>query len=145
MKTGRPSSNPAQSKYNRERPPINPPKLLTLNERKTWRAIQQQNPHLRRRHWEPVLVELCKAVERCRKMEAVLESEGYFVPTKDGVPKSHPANTILKNNGDLVAKFVSGLGLTPASRRTVVEKGQDASELDPPKTPEVLKRKLHLA
>ena len=58
----------------------------------------------------------CVAVADIRKMQAVLDDEGDFVTSKDGVPRPHPAHRIRRDAMTAARQLGAELGLTPVSR-----------------------------
>lgn len=52
-------------------------------------------------------------VAECRK---ALAADGFFVKTKAGEPKPHPAAGMLAKHQELVTRLGAELGLTPAAR-----------------------------
>ena len=67
-------------------------------------------------------------VAECRK---ALAADGFFVKTKTGEPKPHPAAGMLSKHTEIVARLGAELGLTPAARsRKALQGPQEQSDED---------------
>lgn len=62
-------------------------------------------------------------VAECRK---ALAKDGFFIRTKTGEPKPHPAAGMLSKHVEIVARLGAELGLTPAARSRKALQGPEA-------------------
>jgi P27 family predicted phage terminase small subunit len=67
------------------------------------------------------------AVSECRK---ALAKDGFFVKTKTGEPKPHPAAGMLSKHVEIVARLGAELGLTPAARSRKALQGPETATDD---------------
>lgn len=66
-------------------------------------------------------------VAECRK---ALATDGFFVKTKGGEPKPHPAAGMLSKHVEIVARLGAELGLTPAARSRKALQGPETGADD---------------
>lgn len=66
-------------------------------------------------------------VAECRK---ALGQDGFFVKTKTGEPKPHPAAGMLSKHVEIVARLAAELGLTPAARSRKALQGPETAADD---------------
>ena len=58
----------------------------------------------------------CSALANVRACTTIIEEQGRFIVNKDGIPRAHPALSILQKQQELANRFAAEFGLTPSSR-----------------------------
>lgn len=73
----------------------------------------------------------CAALENIRICSDELAKHGRFIKNKDGIPRAHPALSVLQKQQELANRFATEFALTPASRdRRGFGGGESASKPD---------------
>ena len=64
----------------------------------------------------PVVEVYCTTIWQVRKCREAIELDGTFVKGQNGVPKAHPASTMMQKAQETATRLAVELGLTPSAR-----------------------------
>lgn len=133
MAKGGPPGSLYNDKLVSDKPIMNPPKILDVEERKVWRTVLGHSPHLNHDCYRDLLVMYCQASVAYDKYTAMLEIQGPMTGFKGGDPDivyhdrggaRNPLIDVREKERKAMIELSIKLSLTHQTRKRHVTKGE---------------------
>ena len=101
--------------------PMRPPTILTTAQKKIWKDVLNESPHINTIEYKELLVVYVKSYDSFVKYSAALEKEGPVL-IENGIKKKNPLVDIVNGQAAKMASLSTKLSLTYRSRKQDVGK-----------------------
>ena len=129
----RPTTNLARDLVEAEKSSIKAPTKSTRLQRKTWRHILENNPHLNDEAYREQLTLYVWSYANFIEWSADLDQQGPLVEGPHGNPVPNPLAALVKSAAMTCSNLSAKLGLTVAAKHQDIPKNKQKSAAAPPK------------
>lgn len=117
---GHPTNDMSQELAVSNKTPIRPPKGLTTDQKRIWREVLRESPHINTPEYRELLVVYVTSFDRYVKYSQRLDDEGPVVVGDDRIPRKNPMVEMVNKQGAAVISASTKLSLTYRSKKNDV-------------------------